>query len=125
MKISELIGKRVQSADGGKSGYVLWVGALGTRVMGLCCADENERQFFVDATNVVSWGDVVTFEDRERLWLTATPVRLGIAAYDRNGNFVGRVTEMEFDGGALTKATIGKRKYAANEIIVGDVVLIL
>ena len=51
MKISQLFGKKVLSTAG-KRGYVVSATVEDTTLASLVCADEDEKEFIIDAANV-------------------------------------------------------------------------
>lgn len=123
MNISEFYGKKVVS-DGGKTGYVVSVNGGAGRIECLVCADSDEKEFTVDARDVISVGNNIVYEDRERAIKAARPIRLGRAGFDEYGTFLGTVEDMEFRNGKLLKTKIGKKSYPADKLIYGDVIIV-
>ncbi len=123
MKLSLFYGKKVVSTDG-KCGYVLSVNANGCILECLRCADEDENEFYIDIRNIVSVGDKIIYEDRERAIKVSKPLRLGCAGYDERGVFLGNLTEYEYKGTKLLNAKIGKKNYPAAGIERGDAVIV-
>lgn len=122
MNISLLYGKKVISTAG-KRGYVISVNAAAGKIECLTCADEDEKEFYVDMKNVIKIGDKIIFEDRESVIKAAKPIRLGRASYDDKGTYLGNLEEMTYSGGKILRAKIGKKTYPASELICGDVVI--
>ncbi|MCH5142885.1 MAG: hypothetical protein J1G07_04160 [Clostridiales bacterium] len=123
MKISEIYGKRVESTAG-KRGYVIAIKANGKKLECLICADENEDEFTVDINNVINFGDVIIFNDRESAIKSALPLRLGRASFDECGKYLGNLEEYLFEGNTLLKAKIGKKNYPAEGLVCGDAVIV-
>lgn len=123
MKLSELYGKICES-DGGKSGYVISVCVSGDKIECLICADEQEKEFTVDAVNLIEIGEKIVYEDREQAMKSAKPVRLGNPAFDESGKFLGSVDDFDFARGKLISAKIGKKKFPAAELALGDAVIV-
>ena len=123
MNISELYGKKVVSTDG-KRGYIISVNAAEGRIESLVCADENEREFFVDVKNVLKTGSEILFEDRESVKRSAKPVRLGRAGFDESGRFLGFLEELYIKDFKLYKARIGKKNYPADGVVWGDIIIV-
>lgn len=123
MNISQIFGKKVVGTSGRK-GYVISVNASGDRVESFICADEAEEEFIIDCTNIKSYGNEIVFEDRQRALNTAKPVKLGRAAFDRRGKFLGFVEDVVLKGNKITSVKIGDKKYPAANIIFGDAAIV-
>lgn len=123
MKISSLYGMPVISKQG-KRGYVLSVNATEGKLQCLICADENENEFIIDFKDVLSVKNCVKFTDRASEIKNSLPVRLGKPAYDKCGNFLGFVTDMEFSNGKITGVRIGRKKYDADCAEINDAAII-
>ena len=122
MNVSLLYGKKVLSTEGRK-GYVISVNAAAGKIECLTCADEDENEFFVDMKNVLKIGDTILFEDRERAIKAAKPIRLGRASYDDGGIYLGNLEDMSCSGKRILRVKIGKKNYAPNNLVYGDVVI--
>ena len=123
MNVSDFFGKKVVSTSG-KAGYVISVNGGAGRIECLVCADEDEKEFFIDVKNVLSVGDKVVFEDRQSAMKAAKPLRLGRAGFDEKGTYLGEVEDYVFKGNKLIKAKIGKKNYPADELTCGDVIIV-
>lgn len=123
MKISEIYGKTVKSTTG-KRGYVIAVKVNREKLECLVCADDDENEFTVDINNVVKFGDMIIFNDRESAIKSAVPLRLGRASFDECGKYLGNLEEYLFEGNTLLKAKIGKKNYPAEELVCGDAVIV-
>lgn len=123
MNVSLFYGKLTESTAG-KKGYVLSVRANAEKLIGLICADENEKEFFVDIKNIVKIGERIIYEDRESQVKNSRPVRLGCAGFDEEGKYLGTVEEITFSGNKLLKAKIGKKTYPAEALTYGDAIIV-
>lgn len=122
MKVSKIFGKRIMSTNG-KDGYVISVCADG---QSLCfvCADDDEREFTVDMSNVISLGDSILYDGTESDRGATAPMRLGRAGFDMRGNYLGNLEDVTLSGGRLKTAKIGKKNYPVEGLILGDVVIV-
>lgn len=130
MKISRLYGKKIIGE--GAEGYVVSVETASGGKARLMCADKNEREFYLDLQRVkkadehavyVGAGDVLgnaIENDGERF----SPLRLGRAAFDQRGNYLGKLAEATARGGKIARVKIGLKNYAAEEVIFGDVIIV-
>lgn len=122
MKVSSIYGKRIISTEG-KEGYVISVSAAGQSLY-LTCADGNEREFCVDMTSVISFGDKIIYDGTECINLSSVPLRLGRACFDVQGNYLGNLNDFTVLRGRLKSAKIGKKNYPVEGLILGDVVIV-
>lgn len=123
MVISELYGKNVESTSGRK-GYVISVNGSSGKVECLVCADGEENEFFVDFRDIVSIGAKIVYEDRSAEMKKAKPIKIGLAAYDDGGKFLGNVEDYSLSGEKIVVAKIGKKSYPAENLILGDAVIV-
>lgn len=123
MKISTVYGREVISTAG-KRGYILSVHTEGAKLIGFTCADQNEREFGLDIGNVLKFGDSILFRDESAPPIAAPRLRLGRAAYDEKGNWLGLAEDFTFSGNRLQKARIGKKNYPAEGLVFGDVLIV-
>ncbi|MDE7182245.1 MAG: hypothetical protein K2O41_04330 [Clostridia bacterium] len=123
MKLSQLFGKPVLSTAG-KMGYIISVNGNGGKVQCLVCADENENEFSVDIKNVISVKNTVLFEDRENVLKNSVPIRLGKPVFDSEGKFVGHLSDLSVENGAIDFAHVGKKKISASDFVCGDAVIL-
>lgn len=122
MKLSEILGKRILSTTG-KEGYVVSVGAEG-RSLFFTCADISEREFTVDAKNVLRLGDSILYDGTESAKKPAVTLRLGRAGFDMQGNYLGKLADFTVLGKKLRSAKIGKKNYPAEGLILGDIIIV-
>ena len=122
MNVSLLFGKKVVSTEGRK-GYVISVNAAAGRIECLTCADEDENEFYVDMKNVLKIDETILFEDRDKAIKSAKPIRLGRASYNDEGIYLGNLEDMSCSGKRILRVKIGKKSYAPNTLVYGDVVI--
>lgn len=123
LKVSLLYGKPVESTDG-KKGYVISVNELNGRIECLICADCDEKEFTVDARNIVKIGAAVVFEDRESAINNSRPIRLGIPSFDTEGRYLGTLSDFSIEKDMLASAYIGRKKYPAADVACGDAAIL-
>ncbi len=123
MKISDIYAKTVVS-DAGKKGYIISVHAYKGKLVYLTCADENEKEFTVDMRDILSIGENIVYEDRATAVKKSLPIRLGCAAFNESGKYLGNLEEVTFDKNRLQKAKIGKKNYPAEAVICGDIAIV-
>ena len=118
MKISQLFGKKVLSTAG-KRGYVVSATVEDTKLASLVCADEDEKEFVIDAANVKSIKDKVIFKD-EKSKIRGEHLRLGKPVYDCTGI----LTDFTAERNELVYAHVGKKKFSASDLVCGDAVIV-
>lgn len=121
MKLSLFYGKQIKSAAG-RTGYVISVHALGGKIVGLGCADGDEKEFFADADGAKISKGKITFKKESKT--AGTPVRLGIPVFDCEGAYLGRLTDFIVEKNILTFALVGNKKFSADDIVCGDAVIV-
>ena len=65
MKLSDLYGKEVESADKSRRGWVRAILGNGNQPQFLQCFDEDEREFEIDFKNVIKTGEKIIYDDAE------------------------------------------------------------
>ena len=123
MKVSELFGKKVESASG-RSGYILRVNVIGSDITSFTCTDEDEQEFDIPVKNIKSIKNTVTYSYAGRHGGNERSLTLGKPVFDCEGNFIGYLTDMITQKFALISAVIGNNKFSADDIICGDAVII-
>ncbi len=123
MKVSDFCGKIIESTAG-KRGYVISVNARAGKVVCLVCADENERKFRVDINSVISFKEKIIFEDGGTAEKNSLPLRLGRACFDESGKYLGVLEDFILTKDRITGAKIGKKRYPAESLAMGDVVIV-
>lgn len=123
MNVSNLFGKKVESASG-KSGYIVGIRVSGRKIECLECADEEENEFIIDPAFVRKWGESIIFCDRQGEIGASKPLKLGLPSYDENGKYLGELTDFNVKDGKLIKAKIGKKNYPAEGVRLGDAAIV-
>lgn len=124
MKLSEIYGMSVSSADDGADGYVIKIYTDGKKIIGLLCADERENEFYVQTENARFAENKIIFADAQKTKPQNTPLALGRKCYNASGEFVGILKDINCRGFNLKSAKIGAKNYAAENLIFGDVIII-
>lgn len=125
MKISNYFGMAAISQNKRKRGYVYAVHVLNGKIKYLSCADEKENSFYINAENVIFIdGNTLFFTGEERKIEKCKKIKLGKPSYSENGKFLGYLTDYEVSKNKLTHAYCGNRKYAVEDIIDGDVIIV-
>lgn len=124
MKLSELYGKEVVSADKSRRGWVRAVLGSGSLPQFLLCFDEDEREFEIDFKNVIKTGEKIIFDDAEKRRKGAKCIRLGLPAYGTDGAFLGHLTDISGAKDGTFYYVIGKKKYRPEFVAVGDVLIV-
>lgn len=123
MNISQFYGKKIVSLTG-KKGYIISAYASEDKMEYLLCVDGNEREFKVDIKNIVSVKNEVTYKRAGCDCKNARPIRLGRAGFSEYGKLLGIIEDVIFNKNKLTHVKIGKRKYPADRVILGDVAIV-
>lgn len=121
MKISRLLGQKA-SINGG-DGVILSVTSDGRRVTGLVVADDNLRELYVRAEDAIFGREIVCKRAQKKPCRTGG-LKLGRAAFDEDGKFLGYLKEIETHGLELASAKIGAKKYDFGCISAGDAVIV-
>ena len=123
MKISQLFGKRVESADG-KKGYIIRVNCIEKHIKSFTCADGDEREFDIPVKNIVSGGNTFTYSHEEKGDGTERSISLGKPVYDCEGNFLGNLSEIVAEKYEMVSFIVGNKKFSAGDIVCGDAVIV-
>lgn len=124
MKISQLYGKKIEGADKKRCGYILGISCIGDKIEGYICCNERESEFFAAWADVRFAGDGAMVLKTGKENKKASRLRLGQAVYSEEGKFLGHTEDFTAKGERLTCAHVGKKKYAFNRLILGDVIIL-
>lgn len=124
MKLSDLYGKEVVSADKSRRGWVRAVLGNGSLPQFLQCFDEDEREFEIDFKNVIKTGEKIIYDDAEKRRKSAKGMRLGLPAYGTDGAFLGHLTDMVSAKDGTFYYVIGKKKYRSEFVAAGDALIV-
>ncbi len=124
MNISKLYELPVQRVDGKRRGYVLAVLREGDGVAAIACADENEREFFVDARSIVRLSDAIIYQTEGAKRTKKNVLRLNVPCYDERGKFLGYVEDYILKSCSVKSCVIASRSYPAGRVCLGDVAVL-
>lgn len=123
MKVSLLFGKRVESASG-RSGYILRVNAIGNEITSFTCVDNDEQEFDIPVKNIKSVRNTVTYSYAGKHGGVENSLTLGKPAFDCEGNYIGKLSEIIIEKYAVVSLFVGNKKFSAEDTICGDAVII-
>ncbi len=123
MKLSDIYGREVLGSDGKKRGWVRGILGKGGTPQFLQCFDEDDREFDIDVNDVEKFGEKIIFSDRAHLKSQCSRLRLGLPAYSAAGRFLGNLNDIVSNRRGV-HYIIGKKRYGAENICVGDAVIV-
>lgn len=121
MKVSTLYGRKVVTKGG--EGIIIALAHDGRRICGAVIADDNQREAYA-RTEDMTFGKNITCTKTTKKPAGLDGLKLGRAAFDEKGAFLGYLEEIETNGDRLARAKIGKKKYDCARLVFGDVVLV-
>jgi hypothetical protein len=124
MKISELYGKAIENNTKKGQGYVYGTVVCGDKITYLLCFDMAERQFFVDAKDVISVGEKIIYDKKADTQRGGIILKLGRGCYTESGKFLGILSDCLIDGFTIKKAQIGNKNFLFSRIVCGDIYII-
>ena len=123
MKISKLYGRRIEGSDGRADGTILGVDFDGTKICGILAADDEQREFYVAADDLVLKRNA-SYKTATKKPASFNGLKLGRAAYSEDGIFLGYLEDITTDNLTLSKAKIGAKSYSFDSLIMGDVIIV-
>ena len=123
MTVLKLYSMPVVRVDGKKRGYILAVMNAGGEIL-LKCADENEREFFINPRSIVRTGGEIVFDRECKREPHAAPLRLNAPCFDGQGNYRGAFEDCALKNYALKTFLIGGKRYPAERVAAGDVLIL-
>ena len=123
MKISQMFGKKVESAAG-RVGYILRVNAIGREITSFTCADGDDEEFDIPVKNIKSIKSTVSYSGEGKCAEGARSISLGKPVYDCEGNFVGILTEIVTEKYTINSICVGNKKFSAEDTVCGDAIII-
>ena len=123
MKISKLYGRRIEGGEGRADGTILGVDFDGRKICGILAADDEQREFYVAAADLVLKRNIGYIRAAKKP-ASFNGLKLGRAAYSEDGIFLGYMEDITADNLTLTKAKIGAKNYAFDCLILGDVIIV-
>ena len=124
MKVSQLYGKIIESANKKKCGYILGISHTSDTIDGYICCNESENEFFADSTSARFIGDKAIVLKTDKAVKRGARLKLGHAVYSEDGKFLGHVDDYTVKGNKILYAHIGKRKLDFGRLILGDVAIL-
>lgn len=123
MKISKLYGRRIEGGEGRADGTILGVDFDGTKICGILAADDEQREFYVVADDLVLKRNA-SYKTATKKPASFNGLKLGRAAYSEDGIFLGYLEDITTDNLTLSKAKIGAKSYSFDSLIMGDVIIV-
>ncbi len=124
MTLSKLYSLPVERVDGKRRGYILAVLKEGDGIAALACADENEREFFVDADRIIRTADSVIYSAEGGRRAKRNVLKLNTPCYDERGKFLGHATDYTLKGLSLRSCIIDGKSYPAERVCLGDAAVV-
>lgn len=124
MKVSQLYGKRIESADKKTHGVILAISCAENAIEGYICFDEQENEFFASASGARNLKDKVTFKKCGRERKNAYRLRLGLPVYSQEGKFLGNLSDCTVKGGKLSAVMCRTKKYPVSRLSISDAVIL-
>ena len=123
MKISKLYGRRIEGGEGRADGTILGVDFDGTKICGILAADDEQREFYVAADDLVLKRNA-SYKTATKKPASFNGLKLGRAAYSEDGIFLGYLEDITTDNLTLSKAKISAKSYSFDSLIMGDVIIV-
>ena len=124
MTVSKLYALPAERVDGKRQGYVTAVLREGERVCAIKCADENEREFFIQPDDVMRTADAIIYRAEGKKCAKKPALRLNIAGYDGRGNFLGFVEDYVLSSYRIKSCIIGGKSYPFERVCLGDIAIV-
>lgn len=124
MKASQIFCTNISSKDKKKRGYVMSVSCVKEMVEGYVCCNEQENEFFAESAGCEFSGGAATFLLTGKENKKGYRLKLGIPLYSNEGKFLGLIDDFTIKNNRLVFAHSGKRKFAFDRLIIGDVAIL-
>ncbi len=124
MKVSQLYGKRIESADKKTHGVILAISCAENAIEGYICFDEQENEFFASAVGSRNLKDKVTFKNGGKEGKNAYRLRLGLPVFSQDGKFLGNLSDCTVKGGKLSSVCCKAKQYPVSRLSISDAVII-
>lgn len=108
MKISQIFGAQLML--GTKKCYVTGVLRVDERIVQLKCVGASERTFFINFDGVRFDGETLLGGEVAKEDKTAQAVKLGKPCFLSNGQFLGRVDDLIFNGRKISHVVVARKK---------------
>lgn len=124
MKATQIFCTEISSGDNKKRGYILAVSCVKNAIEGYICCDEHENEFFAESAGVKFSNGKATFLITGKENKKGYRLRLGQPLFTDGGKFLGRIDDFTIKGNRIISAHVGKRKFAFERLIFGDVIIL-
>lgn len=124
MTVSKLYSLPVERVDGKRRGYVLAVIKEGDGVGAIACADENEREFYIEPKGIIRAADRIIYQTECAKRTRKNTIRLNLPAYDGRGKFMGYAEDFTLKDYTFKNCIINGRTYQAERVMLGDIALL-
>lgn len=124
MKATRIFCMQIASEDKKKRGYIMAVSCVKNMIEGYICCDERENEFFAESAGVKFSENSATFLLTGKENKKGYRLRLGLPLYTDDGKYLGLIEEFTIKGNRIVSAHVGKRKFAFERLIFGDVVIL-
>ncbi|MDE6850840.1 MAG: hypothetical protein K2J54_05900 [Clostridia bacterium] len=124
MKASQIFCTNISSKDKKKRGYIMSVSCVKDMIEGYICCNENENEFFAESAGCEFSGGAATFLVTGKENKKGYRLKLGIPLYSDAGKFLGHIDDFTIKNNRLVFAHSGKRKFAFDRLVIGDVAIL-
>lgn len=124
MKASQIFCTNISSKDKKKRGYIMSVSCVKDMIEGYICCNEHENEFFAESAGCEFSNGAATFLVTGKENKKGYRLKLGIPLYSDSGKFLGHIDDFTVKNNRLLYAHSGKRKFAFDRLIIGDVAIL-
>ena len=124
MTVSKLYSLPVERVDGKRRGYVLAVIREGDGIAALACADDKEREFFIEPDKIVRTADAIIYQTEGVKRSKRGALRLNMPCYDERGKFLGYAEDFTLKAFALKNCIIDGKAYPCERVCLGDIAVL-
>ncbi len=124
MKASQIFCTNISSKDKKKRGYIMSVSCVKDMIEGYICCNEHENEFFAESAGCEFSGGAATFLVTGKENKKGYRLKLGIPLYSSDGKFLGLIDDFTIKSNRLIFAHSGKRKFAFERLVIGDVAIL-
>lgn len=124
MNLSKLYALPAERVDGKRRGYVLAAIKEGAGIAALLCADENEREFFIEPDKIVRTADAIVYQTEGKKRTRRGALRLNAPCYDECGNFLGYIEDYVLKQFEIKSCVINGKSYPAERVCLGDIAIL-
>ncbi len=124
MTVSKLYSLPAERVDGKRRGYVIAVLKEGDGVCALLCADENEREFYIDCDKIVRAADRIIYQTEGARRTKRQVIRLNLPCFDERGKFLGHAEDFILKSYAIKSCIIDGKSYPFERVCLGDIAVL-